>query len=138
MLKSNQKSIGVGQYQHDIAQNKLSKSLEDVVVDAVNKVGVNLNTCSTSLLSYVSGLSKNVAKNIIDYRETNTKFTNREELKKVAKLGPKTYEQCVGFLRILGGANPLDMTPIHPESYNKAEALLNYMGKPLVILVVRK
>ena len=107
----------------------MSKSLEDVVVDAVNKVGVNLNTCSTSLLSYVSGLSKNVAKNIIDYRETNTKFTNREELKKVAKLGPKTYEQCVGFLRILGGANPLDMTPIHPESYNKAEALLNYMGK---------
>ena len=129
LVKIEPKSIGVGQYQHDIAQNKLSKSLEDVVVDAVNKVGVNLNTCSTSLLSYVSGLSKNVAKNIIDYRETNTKFTNREELKKVAKLGPKTYEQCVGFLRILGGANPLDMTPIHPESYNKAEALLNYMGK---------
>ncbi len=129
LVKIEPKSIGVGQYQHDIAQNKLSKSLEDVVVDAVNKVGVNLNTCSTSLLSYVSGLSKNVAKNIIDYRETNTKFINREELKKVAKLGPKTYEQCVGFLRILGGANPLDMTPIHPESYNKAEALLNYMGK---------
>ncbi len=129
LVKIEPKSIGVGQYQHDIAQNKLSKSLEDVVVDAVNKVGVNLNTCSTSLLSYVSGLSKNVAKNIIDYRETNTKFTNREELKKVAKLGPKTYEQCVGFLRILGGANPLDMTPIHPESYNKAEALLNYMEK---------
>ena len=129
LVKIEPKSIGVGQYQHDIAQNKLSKFLEDVVVDAVNKVGVNLNTCSTSLLSYVSGLSKNVAKNIIDYRETNTKFTNREELKKVAKLGPKTYEQCVGFLRILGGANPLDMTPIHPESYNKAEALLNYMGK---------
>lgn len=129
LVKIEPKSIGVGQYQHDIAQNKLSKSLEDVVVDAVNKVGVNLNTCSTSLLSYVSGLSKNVAKNIIDYQETNTKFTNREELKKVAKLGPKTYEQCVGFLRILGGANPLDMTPIHPESYNKAEALLNYMGK---------
>ncbi len=129
LVKIEPKSIGVGQYQHDIAQNKLSKSLEDVVVDAVNRVGVNLNTCSTSLLSYVSGLSKNVAKNIIDYRETNTKFTNREELKKVAKLGPKTYEQCVGFLRILGGANPLDMTPIHPESYNKAEALLNYMGK---------
>ena len=107
LVKIEPKSIGVGQYQHDIAQNKLSKSLEDVVVDAVNKVGVNLNTCSTSLLSYVSGLSKNVAKNIIDYRETNTKFTNREELKKVAKLGPKTYEQCVGFLRILGGANPL-------------------------------
>ena len=116
LVKIEPKSIGVGQYQHDIAQNKLSKSLEDVVVDAVNKVGVNLNTCSTSLLSYVSGLSKNVAKNIIDYRETNTKFTNREELKKVAKLGPKTYEQCVGFLRILGGANPLDMTPIDRKS----------------------
>ena len=129
LVKIEPKSIGVGQYQHDMPQNRLTKSLEDVVVDAVNKVGVNLNTCSTSLLSYVSGLSKNVAKNIIDYRETNTKFTNREELKKVAKLGPKTYEQCVGFLRILGGANPLDMTPIHPESYNKAEALLNYMGK---------
>lgn len=129
LVKIEPKSIGVGQYQHDIAQNKLSKSLEDVVVDAVNKVGVNLNTCSTSLLSYVSGLSKSVAKNIIDYRESNTKFSNREELKKVAKLGPKTYEQCVGFLRILGGANPLDMTPIHPESYEKAEALLKYMGK---------
>ncbi|MDE6047889.1 MAG: RNA-binding transcriptional accessory protein [Anaeroplasmataceae bacterium] len=128
LVKIEPKSIGVGQYQHDIAQNRLSKSLEDVVVDAVNKVGVNLNTCSPSLLSYVSGLSKGVAKNIIDYREKNDKFHSREELKKVAKLGPKTYEQCVGFLRILEGANPLDMTPIHPESYDKAEAILKKMN----------
>ncbi|MDE6241861.1 MAG: RNA-binding transcriptional accessory protein [Anaeroplasmataceae bacterium] len=128
LVKIEPKSIGVGQYQHDIAQNRLSKSLEDVVVDAVNKVGVNLNTCSPSLLSYVSGLSKGVAKNIIDYREKNDKFHSREELKKVAKLGPKTYEQCVGFLRILEGANPLDMTSIHPESYDKAEAILKKMN----------
>ncbi|MDE6407147.1 MAG: helix-hairpin-helix domain-containing protein, partial [Anaeroplasmataceae bacterium] len=128
LVKIEPKSIGVGQYQHDIAQNRLSKSLEDVVVDAVNKVGVNLNTCSPSLLSYVSGLSKGVAKNIIDYREKNDKFHSREELKKVAKLGPKTYEQCVGFLRILEGANPLDMTPIHPESYDKAEAILKKLN----------
>ncbi len=124
LVKIEPKSIGVGQYQHDIAQNRLSKSLEDVVVDAVNKVGVNLNTCSPSLLSYVSGLSKGVAQNIINYREENNQFKSREELKKVAKLGPKTYEQCVGFLRILEGTNPLDMTPIHPESYKKAEAIL--------------
>ena len=128
LVKIDPKSIGVGQYQHDVAQNKLNKSLEDVVVDAVNKVGVNLNTCSTSLLSYVSGLSKSVAKNIIDYREKNDKFTSREELKKVAKLGPKTYEQCVGFLRILEGKNPLDMTGIHPESYDIAKKLLSIMG----------
>ena len=128
LVKIDPKSIGVGQYQHDVAQNKLNKSLEDVVVDAVNKVGVNLNTCSTSLLSYVSGLSKSVAKNIIDYREKNDKFTSREELKKVAKLGPKTYEQCVGFLRILEGKNPLDMTGIHPESYDVANKLLGIMS----------
>lgn len=128
LVKIEPKSIGVGQYQHDIAQNRLSKSLEDVVVDAVNKVGVNLNTCSPSLLNYVSGLSKGVAKNIIDYREKNDKFHSREELKKVSKLGPKTYEQCVGFLRILEGENPLDMTSIHPESYEKAEAILKKMN----------
>lgn len=128
LVKIEPKSIGVGQYQHDVAQNKLSKSLEDVVVDAVNKVGVNLNTCSPSLLSYVSGLSKGVAKNIIDYREKNDKFLSREDLKKVSKLGPKTYEQCVGFLRILEGKNPLDMTAIHPESYDKALELLAMMN----------
>lgn len=128
LVKIDPKSIGVGQYQHDVAQNKLNKSLSDVVVDAVNKVGVNLNTASPSLLSYVSGLSKGVAKNIIDYREKNEHFITRTEVKKVPKLGPKTYEQCIGFLRILNGKNPLDMTSIHPESYDKAEGLLHHMG----------
>ena len=128
LVKIDPKSIGVGQYQHDVAQNKLSKSLEDVVVDAVNKVGVNLNTASPSLLSYVSGLSKAVAKNIVAYREENKGFSSRDEVKNVSKLGPKTYEQCIGFLRVLGGKNPLDMTPIHPESYDKASKLLERMG----------
>ena len=134
LVKIDPKSIGVGQYQHDVAQNKLSKSLEDVVVDAVNKVGVNLNTASPSLLSYVSGLSKSVAKNIVAYREENKGFTSRDEVKKVSKLGPKTYEQCIGFLRVLGGDNPLDMTPIHPESYNKALLLLKRMNMTVDML----
>ena len=134
LVKIDPKSIGVGQYQHDVAQNKLSKSLEDVVVDAVNKVGVNLNTASPSLLSYVSGLSKGVAKNIVAYREENKGFTSRDEVKKVSKLGPKTYEQCIGFLRVLGGKNPLDMTPIHPESYDKAMKLLERMGMSVDML----
>ena len=128
LIKIDPKSIGVGQYQHDVTQSKLNKSLDDVVVDAVNKVGVNLNTASVSLLSYVSGLSKTVSKNIIAYRMDNGGFTSREELKKVAKLGPKTYEQCVGFLRIIDGNNKLDMTPIHPESYKKALELLKYLN----------
>lgn len=128
LVKIDPKSIGVGQYQHDVAQNKLNKSLDDVVVDAVNRVGVNLNTASVSLLSYVSGLTKAIIKNIIAYREQNGRFTSREELKKVSKLGPKTYEQCVGFLRILDGENALDMTPIHPESYDKALRLLKMMN----------
>lgn len=128
LVKIDPKSIGVGQYQHDVAANKLSKSLENVVVDAVNQVGVNLNTASRSLLSYVSGLSKTVAQNIVDYREQHQRFRSREELKNVAKLGPKTYEQCVGFLRILDGDHPLDMTGIHPESYEKAEELLKQMN----------
>lgn len=128
LVKIDPKSIGVGQYQHDVTQSKLNKSLDDVVVDAVNKVGVNLNTASVSLLSYVSGLSKTTSKNIIAYREQMGKFTNREELKKVAKLGPKTYEQCVGFLRIIDGNNKLDMTPIHPESYKKTLKLLDLIG----------
>lgn len=127
LVKIDPKSIGVGQYQHDVTQSKLNKSLDDVVVDAVNKVGVNLNTASVSLLSYVSGLSKAVSKNIVSYREANGRFYNREELKKVSKLGPKTYEQCVGFLRILDGGNKLDMTPIHPESYDKALKLLKFL-----------
>ena len=128
LVKIDPKSIGVGQYQHDVAQNKLNKSLDDVVVDAVNKVGVNLNTASISLLSYVSGLTKAVSKNIISYREENGRFNSREELKNVSKLGPKTYEQCVGFLRIIDGKNPFDMTPIHPESYDKALKLLDLMN----------
>ena len=127
LVKIDPKSIGVGQYQHDVTQSKLNKSLDDVVVDAVNKVGVNLNTASISLLSYVSGLSKPVSKNIIAYREEHGRFNSREELKKVAKLGPKTYEQCVGFLRILDGANAFDMTGIHPESYDKAKKLLSIL-----------
>lgn len=128
LVKIDPKSIGVGQYQHDVTESKLNKSLDDVVEDAVNKVGVNLNTASMSLLSYVSGLSKSVSKNIVSYREENGRFNSREELKKVSKLGPKTYEQCVGFLRILDGSNPLDMTPIHPESYKKADKLLKLMN----------
>ncbi len=128
LVKIDPKSIGVGQYQHDVAQNKLNKSLDDVVSDAVNHVGVNLNTASVALLSYVSGLSKTISKNIISYREEHGKFNSREDLKKVAKLGPKTYEQCVGFLRVLEGDNKLDMTSIHPESYDKALKLLDILG----------
>ena len=128
LVKIDPKSIGVGQYQHDVTQSKLNKTLDDVVVDAVNKVGVNLNTASISLLSYVSGLSKAISKNIISYREENGKFYSREELKKVSKIGPKTYEQCVGFLRILDGTNKLDMTSIHPESYDKALKILKFMN----------
>ena len=124
LVKIDPKSIGVGQYQHDVKQKELSNSLDNVVSDAVNSVGVNLNTASSSLLSYVSGLSKAISKNIIAYREQNGRFNSREELKKVSKLGPKAYEQCVGFLRIIDGNNKLDMTPIHPESYAKAKALL--------------
>lgn len=128
LVKIDPKSIGVGQYQHDVTQSKLNKSLDEVVEDAVNKVGVNLNTASPSLLSYVSGLSSAVSKNIVSYRESNGGFKTREELKKVSKLGPKTYEQCVGFLRIIDGTNPFDMTSIHPESYDKALKLLNLMN----------
>lgn len=128
LVKIDPKSIGVGQYQHDLPQAKLNSSLDAVVEDAVNKVGVNLNTASLSLLSYVSGLNKNICKNIIQYRMDNSMFTSRGELKKVGKLGPKTYEQCVGFLRIEGGENPLDMTSIHPESYPKALKLLKILG----------
>ena len=128
LVKIDPKSIGVGQYQHDVTQSKLNKALDDVVSDAVNKVGVNLNTASISLLSYVSGLTKAVSKNIIAYREAQGGFKSREELKKVAKLGPKTYEQCVGFLRILNAKDPFDQTPIHPESYDKAKKLLKLMN----------
>ena len=128
LVKIDPKSIGVGQYQHDVTESKLSKSLDDVVEDAVNHVGVNLNTASVSLLSYVSGLSKSISKNIVAYREKNNRFYSREELKNVSKLGPKTYEQCVGFLRIIDGKNKFDMTSIHPESYDKARKLLKEMN----------
>ncbi len=128
LIKIDPKSIGVGQYQHDVTQSKLEKSLGAVVDDAVNRVGVNLNTASISLLSYVSGLKKDIAKNIVAFRDANGRFNSREELKKVSKMGPKTYEQCVGFLRIIDGNNKLDMTPIHPESYGIALKLLKKMN----------
>ncbi|MDD6208207.1 MAG: Tex family protein [Clostridiales bacterium] len=128
LVKIDPKSIGVGQYQHDMNQKKLSEALQGVVEDCVNKVGVDLNTASASLLEYISGISKTIAKNIVAYREENGSFTNRRQLLKVAKLGPKAYEQCAGFLRIHNGENPLDATSVHPESYDAAKALLAKVG----------
>lgn len=128
LVKIDPKSIGVGQYQHDMNQKKLGEALSGIVEDCVNKVGVDLNTASVSLLEYVSGISKAIAKNIVLYREENGEFTSRKELLKVAKLGPKAFEQCAGFLRIRGGKNPLDATSVHPESYDAAEKLLENMG----------
>ncbi|MCR5154520.1 MAG: RNA-binding transcriptional accessory protein [Lachnospiraceae bacterium] len=128
LVKIEPKAIGVGQYQHDMNQKKLDETLTGVVEDCVNKVGVDLNTASPALLEYVSGISKVIAKNIVTYREENGKFKTREELKKVAKLGPKAYEQCAGFLRIVDGTNPLDATSVHPESYEAATNLLNKLG----------
>ena len=128
LVKIDPKSIGVGQYQHDMNQKKLSDALSGVVEDCVNKVGVDLNTASAPLLAYISGISAAVAKNIVAYREENGKFTNRKQLLKVAKLGPKAYEQCAGFMRIQGGENPLDGTSVHPESYDAAEKLLARQG----------
>ena len=128
LVKIDPKSIGVGQYQHDMNQKKLSEALNGVVEDSVNKVGVDLNTASASLLEYISGISKVIAKNIVEYREQNGRFTNRNQLLKVAKLGPKAYEQCAGFMRIIGGDNPLDETSVHPESYEAAEKLLEKLG----------
>lgn len=128
LVKIEPKAIGVGQYQHDMNQKKLGEMLAGVVEDCVNKVGVDLNTASPSLLEYVSGISKVIAKNIVAYRESNGKFVTRQELLKVAKLGPKAYEQCAGFLRISDGTNPLDSTSVHPESYAAAEQLLSKLG----------
>ena len=128
LVKIDPKSIGVGQYQHDMNQKKLSEALNGVVEDSVNKVGVDLNTASASLLEYVSGVTKVIARNIVDYREKNGRFTNRAQLLKVAKLGPKAYEQCAGFMRITDGDNPLDATSVHPESYEAAGKLLDKMG----------
>ncbi len=128
LVKIDPKSIGVGQYQHDMNQKKLSEALSGVVEDCVNKVGVDLNTASAPLLSYISGISSAIAKNIVSYREENGRFENRRQLLKVAKLGPKAYEQCAGFMRIQSGDNPFDGTSVHPESYDAAEKLLKRQG----------
>ncbi|MCR4996622.1 MAG: RNA-binding transcriptional accessory protein, partial [Butyrivibrio sp.] len=128
LVKIDPKSIGVGQYQHDMNQKKLGETLEGVVEDCVNKVGVDLNTASAPLLQYISGISKAIAKNIVDYREENGKFKSRAELLKVPKLGPKAYEQCAGFLRIADGENPLDATSVHPESYDATLKLMDKLG----------
>lgn len=131
LVKIDPKSIGVGQYQHDMNQKKLSEALGGVVEDCVNRVGVDLNTASASLLEYISGISKVIAKNIVTYREENGSFTSRSQLLKVAKLGPKAYEQCAGFMRITGGKNPLDATGVHPESYTATKELLAKLGYTL-------
>lgn len=138
LVKIEPKSIGVGQYQHDLNQKKLSEALSAVVEDCVNKVGVDLNTASAPLLSYISGISSAVAKNIVAYREENGRFKSRKELLKVAKLGPKAFEQCAGFMRIAGGKNPLDSTSVHPESYEVAEKLLEKQGFSLQDIVEGK
>lgn len=128
LVKIDPKAIGVGQYQHDMNQKKLGEALSGVVEDSVNKVGVDLNTASASLLEYISGISKVIAKNIVAYREENGRFRDRRELLKVAKLGPKAYEQCAGFMHIQGGKNPLDATSVHPESYEAVEKLFKQQG----------
>lgn len=128
LVKIDPKSVGVGQYQHDVSQKRLNESLGFVVETAVNQVGVNVNTASPSLLQYVSGLSKSVANNIVKRREEEGKFTKRAELKKIPRLGAKTYEQAIGFLRVIDGNEPLDRTPIHPESYPEAKKLLKNFG----------
>lgn len=138
LVKIDPKSIGVGQYQHDMNQKKLSEALGGVVEDCVNKVGVDLNTASASLLEYISGISKAIAKNIVTYREENGKFESRSQLLKVAKLGPKAYEQCAGFMRILEGKNPLDATGVHPESYDATKKLLDKLGYTMEDVKERK
>ena len=128
LVKIDPKAIGVGQYQHDMNQKRLSEALGGVVEDSVNKVGVDLNTASAPLLEYISGITKTLAKNIVTYREANGRFADRRQLLKVPKLGPKAYEQCAGFLRIMNGDNPLDTTSVHPESYEAAMKLLTSLG----------
>lgn len=128
LVKIPPKNIGVGQYQHDINQGYLDDALTNVVEDCVNRVGVDLNTASPSLLAYIAGINNSIAKNIVAYREENGRFTNRKQLKKVAKLGEKTFKQCAGFLRIAQGDNPLDATAVHPESYAAAETMLKQLG----------
>ena len=138
LVKIDPKSIGVGQYQHDMNQKKLTEALGGVVEDCVNRVGIDLNTASASLLEYISGISKPIAKNIVTYREENGRFTNRKQLLKVAKLGPKAFLQCAGFMRITGEENPLDATSVHPESYNAAKTLLEKIGFKLKDLAESK
>lgn len=138
LVKIDPKSIGVGQYQHDMNQKKLSEALGGVVEGCVNRVGVDLNTASVSLLEYVSGISKVIAKNIVAYREENGRFTSRSQLLKVGKLGPKAFEQCAGFMRIHGGKNPLDATGVHPESYDAARQLLEKLGYTQEDITARK
>ena len=128
LVKIDPKAIGVGQYQHDVDQKKLTESLTGVVEDAVNEVGVDVNTATPSLLSYVSGINKTIAGNIVKYRDENGKIKERKELLKVAKLGKAAFEQCAGFIRIPGGKNPLEITAVHPESYEIAEKLLEKIG----------
>ncbi len=128
LVKIDPKSIGVGQYQHDMNQKKLGEALDGVVEDCVNRVGVDLNTASAPLMEHISGITKTIARNIVAYREENGRFQNRKELLKVPKLGPKAYEQCAGFMRIAGGTEPFDATSIHPESYEAAEKLLQTLG----------
>lgn len=129
LVKIEPKAIGVGQYQHDVTQKRLDESLKAVVESAVNRVGVDLNTASPSLLSYISGVNKTIAGNIVKYREENGIFTDRKQLKKVPRLGAKAFEQCAGFLRIQDGANPIDNTPIHPESYDDVDRLFQLLGR---------
>lgn len=131
LVKIDPKSIGVGQYQHDVSQKSLNESLSFVVETAVNQVGVNVNTASASLLQYVAGLSKTVANNIVKQRNDQGKFVNRKQLKKIPRLGAKTYEQGIGFLRIVDGDHPLDRTPIHPESYPQVEELLKLVDSSM-------
>ena len=128
LVKIDPKAIGVGQYQHDMNQKKLGDALDGVVEDSVNKVGVDLNTASAPLLEHISGINKQLAKNIVAYREANGRFVTRKDLLKVPKLGPKAFEQCAGFMRISGGTNPLDSTGVHPESYDKTTALLKKLN----------
>ena len=135
LVKIDPKSIGVGQYQHDVDQAKLKRSLDQTVVSCVNSVGVNLNTASQHLLTYVSGLGPALAQNIVDYRRDHGPFLSRSELKKVARLGPTAYEQCAGFLRIPGAKNPLDNTAVHPESYKIVEQMAKDTGCTVAELI---
>ena len=136
LVKIPTKSIGVGQYQHDINQKNLENALEDVVERCVNRVGVDLNTASPSLLGYIAGINSSIAKNIVNFREEIGKFTDRNQLKKVPKLGPKAFNQCAGFMRIEEGKNPLDSTAVHPESYDITNRMLQVLGIDLKLSLI--